>query len=92
MIINDLNIGRASRRPAKADTQLVIDADAVLAGSVAMQQFQPIARWHAKVLQPAGDLQLPKLAPGDGFANRFTRWPPAKASVSASLNEAITDE
>ena len=66
MIIHDLDILGAGGRPAKAQAKLVVDADAVLAGTAALQGFQTVARRYAQVVQPFRDLQLPQLAPRYG--------------------------
>ena len=66
MVIHDLDILGAGGRPAKAQAKLVVDADAVLAGTAALQGFQAVARRYAQVVQPFRDLQLPQLAPRHG--------------------------
>jgi hypothetical protein len=43
MIIHDLYLLRSLRGPAKADAELVVDSDAVLALAVALQSLKPIA-------------------------------------------------
>jgi hypothetical protein len=45
----------------------------VLAGAVPLERLESIARRNAKVIQPAGDLQLPKLAARDGLNVRESR-------------------
>lgn len=54
-------IGTASG-PDEADAELVVDADAVLAGAITPQSLQPVARGNPQVVQTARDLQLPELA------------------------------
>ena len=51
MVIHDLDILRMSLNPAKADTELIVDADAVMPGTIALQGFQPIAGRHTQELQ-----------------------------------------
>jgi hypothetical protein len=65
VIIDDLDIERTGLRPAKADSPLIVDPDAVLAGSSAFQGFESIARRYFQIVQAGSDLKLPQLAPGD---------------------------
>jgi len=62
-VVDDLHVFRAAGTPAKAEPELVIDADAVLPSTISPQQFETVAGRHAQILQPLGDLQLPQLAP-----------------------------
>ena len=66
MVIHDLDILGAGACPAEAHAELVVDADAMLAGTAAFQGFQAVAGRHAQVFQPFRDLQLPQLAPRHG--------------------------
>jgi hypothetical protein len=92
MIICDFHIRRTERCPAKADAELVVHAETMLSSAVAPQRFQPIARRNTKIMKHTGNLQLPKLTPSDRFDvhEPFARYPFAKSSVSAFLNETIT--
>lgn len=49
--------------PDKADSPLVIDSDAPLSVAVTGKFFQPVLRGNAKVVDPAGVVQHPQLAP-----------------------------
>ncbi|HEX6807027.1 MAG TPA: hypothetical protein VF118_03505 [Gemmatimonadaceae bacterium] len=54
---------RVSIGPSKANAPLIIHANTVLAASITFEFLQPIARWHAKVLQRFSRIhghQLPK--------------------------------
>jgi len=75
MIIDDFDIRRSSGGPSKANAELIIHSDAVLACAVAFQHFKVVARRHTEVLQLAGNLQLPQLPPRD----RSNIHPPADA-------------
>jgi hypothetical protein len=46
---------------------LVIDPNTVLAGVISAQPLKPIARRHAQIVKPLGDLQLAQLAPSHSF-------------------------
>jgi hypothetical protein len=67
MIIDNLDVRGSSRHPTETDTELVVDANAVLAGSIAGERFQAIAWRDAQITQSKGDLQLPKLSLGHCF-------------------------
>jgi hypothetical protein len=69
VVVNDFNVFGSMTGPAKADSPLVIDPDAVLPLSVAPQALQSIAGRHTQVIEAGGDLELPQLATGhDGDA------------------------
>jgi hypothetical protein len=51
VIIGDLNIVCPIVLPEKADAVLIVDPNAVLALSVALQSLQPIPRWNTKVFE-----------------------------------------
>jgi len=65
VIVHDLDVFRTGIRPAKADAELVVDADAVLPGAVPLERFESVAWRDAQVVEPSRDLQLPQLAPRD---------------------------
>src|SRR5713226_5505987 len=67
VVVHDLNILRAFRRPHEAHAELVVDTNAVLTGTAALQRFQPIARRHAQVIKFPGPVQHRKLAHGHRF-------------------------
>jgi hypothetical protein len=61
MVVDDLDVMGISVLPAEADTPLIIDADAVLSGSVATQRFQPVVRRDAQILEVLGIVQHAQL-------------------------------
>ena len=63
MIIDDFHIFGACNRPAEADPELIVDADAVLPRAAALQSFKPVTGRNAKILDSTCNLQLPQLAP-----------------------------
>src|SRR4029077_11475337 len=52
MVVNDLDILGAARRPAAADPELIVHPDAVLPGAVPLEPLEPIAWRHPQVFQP----------------------------------------
>lgn len=67
MIVDNLNVLHAGRRPTKADAIPVVHADAVLAFPAAFECLKAIARWDAKVAETASDLELAQLSSCDGL-------------------------
>jgi hypothetical protein len=84
VIIHDLDVLGTTGRPAEAHAELVVHPDAVLPGAVTLERFKPIARRHPQIFQPACDLQLAKLSPGDRLDTLETLDSPA-ARKSLSL-------
>jgi hypothetical protein len=71
MVVDNLNIPGAFGCPYKAHAELIVDADAVLSGSVTGQFFQPVAGGNAKEVQRSGGVKLLKLADGSqGNSNK----------------------
>lgn len=48
VVISNFYLASVPSFPKKADTPLVIDANAMLPGPVALEHFQTIAGWNAK--------------------------------------------
>jgi len=46
VIIHDFDIVSIAFAPNKADTKLIVDANAMLANSVAGEWFKPVAGWN----------------------------------------------
>jgi hypothetical protein len=70
MVVNDFDFVGISVPPYKADSPLVVDADAVLAGTASSQGFQAVPRRRLQVfLLPGGveHAKLTKSGPLDGF-------------------------
>jgi hypothetical protein len=63
MIIDYLYVAGFSRSPDKADPPLVIDANAVLAGTVAGEWFQAIPRRGSQVTQIIRIVEIEQLPP-----------------------------
>ena len=54
MIIDDFDVVGVPVGPSEADAPLIIDPNAVLAGSISAQLFQAIAGWDTKIVQYCG--------------------------------------
>jgi len=77
MIIHDFDVLCAPRSPAEAHAELIVHADTVLPGAVALECFEPVPWRHPEIFQPARDLQLPQLASRNGLDVREPPDPPA---------------
>jgi hypothetical protein len=66
VVINDLNAFRAFFGPDEADTPLIVDANAMLTLTIALQGFQAIARWRTKKFQCRRTVELLKFPLCDG--------------------------
>jgi hypothetical protein len=67
VVVHNLDIRCSGLCPAEADSPLIIDANAVLAGFISTKRFEAIARGDPKVFKAPGDLQLTELAPSYGL-------------------------
>jgi len=61
MVIYDLNILCACSFPIKTDAPLIVDTNAVLAGTIAFECFDSISGWYSQIIQPVGNLDLSQL-------------------------------
>jgi hypothetical protein len=61
MVIDDLDVPWAIVSPAEADSPLVVNANAVLSAPVTTKFLEPVARWHAQVVQILGAIEHLKL-------------------------------
>jgi hypothetical protein len=58
MIIDNLNVLCTAIRPYKAQAELIVDANAVLAGTVSRQRLKPISRRRAEVIKTNRGIQI----------------------------------
>ena len=65
VIVHDLDVLRALRRPDETEAKLIVDANAVLTHSVRGQRLQPIAGRYSKKVQRRSRVQLHQFAPRD---------------------------
>jgi hypothetical protein len=62
VVIHNLNVLSASIRPAETYAELIINADAVLAGPITPQGLQSVAWRNTEVFESPSDLELPKFS------------------------------
>ena len=89
MIVDDFDVRRACFRPAKTDPPLIVDANAVLPHSIALESLQAIAGRRAQRRQQRRGVEHVELARGD-----FRERPPrrrddavAEKSFGADVSE-----
>jgi len=62
VVVHDLDVVGASGAPSKAEAPLLVDADAVLAGTVAGQFLEAVAGWDSEVTEDLGGVEDQQLA------------------------------
>jgi hypothetical protein len=67
VIVHDLNFVSIALAPNEAKTPLVVNPNAILSLSVAMQSFQAISGRRCQIAQFRGAVQLPELASRDAL-------------------------
>ena len=67
MIVHDLDVVRIAVSPHETKTPLIVDSDAVLPLSLAMQDLQTVAGGSRQVPQLGSAIQLAQLSAGNPF-------------------------
>lgn len=70
MIIHDGNFRRTGVCPAEGNAPLVVDADRVEAGQIALERLQPVTGRDGHILQTPGSVELNELPQGDARDGR----------------------
>jgi hypothetical protein len=68
VVIYDFHIFRARICPNKAQSPLIVYADAILAGTITLERFEMIAGWRLQIIEPIRDFELTNFASSD-FTN-----------------------
>jgi len=99
VLIDYLHVLCALNSPNETDPKLIIDADAVLSGSIARQRLQSVSGRHSKIADRLRPLKLLKLSPCNGLnvseplhslaTEQFLRiWAPARHNSHATSRNA----
>ena len=64
VVVDDLDVGRSGVGPGEADPPLLVDADAVLPGSVSAKCLKAVAGRHSEVVEDLGGVQHHQLPQG----------------------------
>ena len=71
MVVDDFEVVRVLFVPAEADALLVVDADAVLAATVALQRFKAVTGRQMQDLKPVGGGELEEFPTGRALDFRW---------------------
>jgi hypothetical protein len=84
---------RSCTSPAKNDTPLFVDADAMITFQISAQDFQPISRWSLQVNQPSCVMEHIKFSPSYsanvGPSNSLSQLSGTKELLSVSIRERL---
>lgn len=83
MIVNDLNLVRVTVVPTKADAPLIVHANTVLAGPIALEFLEPIAGRDAEIIQNL------RCVYGDEFAEHGPQELSGKSTYRLALEEGF---
>jgi hypothetical protein len=83
VIVHDLDVDSGSAFPSKANALTIVDANRILAGTIATQDFESISLRHAKIFQSNGAVQEIEFAQRDP-AKRDRKYRPSRLRVAAS--------
>jgi hypothetical protein len=91
MVINHFNLVGVSFAPFEADTPLVVDADAELAGAIADKLLESVPRRDPKILKFVGCVYDQELTEGGAleFGGPATHQLTGKNSLSVEVPEAL---
>jgi hypothetical protein len=92
VVVDDLNVERLTLLPAKGDSPLDVDANRVMTLPLALQGFEPIARWSPEILQMLCVVQIEELSPR--YAPQLRRelsHGPRRLVVPEVLGETISE-
>ncbi len=64
MIVDDFHVMSIAATPNETNSESVVDSNAVLSTTAALESFQPVAREDGQVLQSMGSVQLPQFPLG----------------------------
>jgi hypothetical protein len=75
--------------PSETDPPPIVDPDAVLSGPITLQPLQPVARWHAKIVQSSCCVYHPELP--ECHLLHFRPEPPSRSSVEHPLSVPVAE-
>jgi hypothetical protein len=64
VVVDDADLVGAAVSPAEKDAPLVVDADRVIAGEVALERLESVARRDSQILESLGGLESDQFAHG----------------------------
>ena len=93
MVIYDGDVGGASRRPAKDDAPLIVDADGVQSRAIPVERFESVAGRNCKVGQRSRAVELKQFSEGDpGNRGKATVLLLVKQLLGVVIGEGLDHE
>jgi hypothetical protein len=89
MIVDDLDVEAVPVAPEKADSPLIIDADAVLSRAFAFQCLEAVSWRNPEVGKGFGGVQHDELSKSDPM--QFRREPPGPVPVEEAFRLMVTE-
>jgi hypothetical protein len=89
VIVNDLDVIGVTVGPAKADSLLIIDSDAVLSPAISGEFLQTICRRHSEFVQGSGGVYDQQLA--QRYTVQVGRQPANPVSLEESFGVPIAE-
>ena len=87
VIVNNRHVVRVGACPHEADPPLIVDANAMLAGSLAFQLFEPISRKRTQIVETLRGIDREQLT--QHRALQFNRVPADSKSLKDPLGMLI---
>jgi hypothetical protein len=90
VIVDDLDVVRVAVEPAKTNTPLVVDTNAVLSRTITGQFFQAVPRWNAQIGKRLGGVENQQLPQGRSL-NRLRKFGasfPTKHALGLTIAKA----
>jgi hypothetical protein len=79
VVVHDLYVLGTNWRPCETDPELVVDADAVLAGPIPFERLETVSGRDPQIVQTPGDLELTELASRHRLERNESLDAPARA-------------
>lgn len=66
VVVGDFDLVGITALPSETNPVLIVDPNAMLAGPIAPEAFQPVARWHGQFSELPHSIELGQLPAHDG--------------------------
>jgi hypothetical protein len=91
VVIDNFDIVGTSVIPEETDAPLVVDADTVLTGAIALKQFETITGWHAEIFDATALVDHAKFSQCDILyvGRQLSTAPAGPYQLGLSVREAF---
>lgn len=89
MVVDDLDIMGVSRSPAETDPPLLVDTNAVLAGTIPLELLQTVSGRDPEIVEHRGRIEHPELPQSD-LLNVGAQLPHG-AALEEAFGVAVTE-